>query len=1309
MSLNFPPDLTAAQDAIWRDQQLFPGRPIYNTGQVLSIQGELRFDLFERALCATVAESPWLRLARQSSPLHFELPLLDFREQKNAFDAAQQWMRDEMSRAISLEDPVLFRFALLRITSNYTLWFQKYHHIIMDATARRLVSARTAARYRALRFGEPLSELNAYTPDELLDAERRYRASLDHETDRAYWLKRFVDWPGPLLEINRQNTERAKSGCHARIDFFWKRSDFRRLEEAAGSSGSSAFRAIIALTYAAFARLYGRSEIVLGIQLAYRSDERAKQVIGLMARPLPMLLKVAHSTSVSDAVRQIDEVRAQDYPHRFFPLQELLSELGILRKGHHNLYDAVINYIPARYDFSFEVTPVEITNLSYGFTAPWVVTIADTGDTRDLHVAIDTDPGLISPDQATQLASSIETLLLRGMDDPVCPIASLSIMPDTSRAQALSFAAGPSMPVPHEATLATLCAAQARRTPEAVALISEQEELTFAALHQRAEILARRLAALGVRPGIVVGIALPREAALVIAVLAVHKAGGAYLPLDPSYPTDRIKFIVADAAAPVIVTTAAMVSGFVDSGAYLLVETEIANLEMELAEPVPPNASDLAYVLYTSGSTGRPKAVAIEHRNLINLISWGRFHITDAELHGFLFSTSLNFDLSAFEMFLPLAFGGTIILVEHLLALQGSPLRERVRLINTGPSLMDALLRTDDMPPGVTTAILAGERLSRRLADSIFEVAPAVRLLNCYGPTETTVYSSWAPVDPADRAEPSIGRAIWNTTLYVLDGGHALVPPGAEGELYIGGAGVGRSYLSRPELTADRFIANAYGEGRLYRTGDRVRWRQDGELDFLGRVDEQIKIHGVRIEPGEIEACLLGIPGIAAAAVVLHGDTPDARRLTAYLVKSSKIELATAQLRASLERRLPQIMVPSAFVWLDAMPLTPNGKLDRKALPAPQRDEIHLCFDRAPITRLEREIAKIWNDVLATSAVSVQSDFFDLGGDSLALLNLFAAIEGRFSRRLTLDALSGGLTIARLAQLLSQDEKTSASPEIIVPLQPMGDLPPFFCVHGIGGDVFHLQRLASHMGTTRPFLGLRRPSDSSSETLNEMAIRYVAAMLRWQPVGPYYLGGHSFGATVAYEMAVQLLAQGHQVGRLVIIDQRRPGWRPNVRSVLSALHRILGHIPYRLSYELARIPAADRWQHIRRTLSRWSKAAVGNRGDAAFMFNLTDPEQIAVFEANLRALRSYRPTAVPLPIILFRAKVRLLSHFALDSSLGWRDFTKGEVSVCMLPGDHASIMAEPMVGRLAKMISDELDDAQRGFFVKARKSSAGRP
>lgn len=1299
MSLYLPADLTVAQDAIWRDQQLFPGRPIYNTGQVLSIEGELHFDLFERALRQTVAESPCLRLAPRSAPLHFTLPLLDFREQKNPSGAAEQWMRDEMRRAIPLEDPVLFRFALLRITSTHTLWFQKYHHIIMDATARRLVSARTAAHYRSLRFGKSVSELNAYAPEELLEAEQRYSASPDHEIDRVHWLKRFADWPGPLLEINRQNTERAKSGCHARIAFLWKRADFGRLEKAAGSSGSSAFRAIIALIYAAFARLYGRSEIVLGIQLAYRSDERAKQVIGLMARPLPMLLKVAHSTSISDAVKQIDEVRAQDYPHRFYPIQELVSGLGIMRKGHHGLYDAVINYIPARYDFSFEEIPVGITNLSYGFTAPWVVTIADTGDPHDLAVTIDTDPGLIAPDLAARLAASIETLLLRGMDDPACPIASLPIMPEASRAQVLSLAPGPSMPIQNGATLATLCAAQARRTPEAVALISEQEELTFAALHQRAEILARRLAALGVRPGVIVGVALPREPALVIAVLAVHKAGGAYLPLDPSYPAERIKFIVADAAAPVIVTTAALAPSFADSGAHqLLVDTDISNLEAEPAEPISAGASDLAYVLYTSGSTGRPKAVGIEHRNLINLISWGRSVVSDAELRGLLFSTSLNFDLSAFEIFLPLAFGGSIVLVENLLALQGSPLREKVRLVNTGPSLMDALLRGSGLPPGVTTVILCGERLSRRLASAVFEDAPAVRLLNFYGPTETTVYSSWAPVDPSDHSEPTIGRAIWNTSLYVLDAGRALVPPGAEGELYIGGGGVARGYLNRPELTAERFIPNPYGEGKLYCTGDRVRWRQDGELDFLGRIDEQIKVHGVRVEPGEIETYLLAVPGILAAAVILQGDSPDARRLTAYLVKSAGLELTTEQVRAALEGQLPPNMVPSAFVWLDAMPLTPNGKLDRKALPAPRRVETHPDLNQAPITKLEREIAEIWKDVLSVPAVNVRSDFFDLGGDSLALLNLFAVIEGQFKRRLTLDTLSGGLTIAHLAQLLSRTETVPADSQVIVPLQPRGDFPPFFCVHGIAGNVFHLQLLATHMGVTRPFLGLRQSFDiEPTETLNALAARYVAAVRQWQPIGPYYLGGHSFGATVAYEMAVQLLAQGHEVGRLIIIDQRRPGWPPTMRNILPGMHRILRHIPYRLWYELARIPAADRLQHIQQTLLRWSKIALGEHSDATVVFGPKNEEQIAVLGANLRALRSYRPTAVPVPITLFRATVQLIPHLALDSSLGWRDFTKGEVKVCMLPGDHSSITAEPIVHQLAKTISAELDIAQRVF------------
>src|SRR5258707_5746987 len=307
MPLVLPPDIPATQAAIWLDQQLFLGKPIYNTGQALTIRGRLRVDLFEIALRETVAESPGLRLPARSGPVPFDLMLFDFREEKDPLTAAEHWMRTEMGRVISLDDPALFRFALIRISEDHTIWFQKFHHIIIDATGRRLLSDRTACRYRALRFGELLSAMNAATPEELLDAERRYTASNAHEADRTYWLQQFAQWPGPLHEINRRNTERIKSGRHARMTFTLKRDDFTRLESAASQVGSSAFRAIIALTFAAFARLYDRYDIVLGLELANRSDARAKQTVGFMARPLPMLLTFDYGMTIGDAVRQIDE------------------------------------------------------------------------------------------------------------------------------------------------------------------------------------------------------------------------------------------------------------------------------------------------------------------------------------------------------------------------------------------------------------------------------------------------------------------------------------------------------------------------------------------------------------------------------------------------------------------------------------------------------------------------------------------------------------------------------------------------------------------------------------------------------------------------------------------------------------------------------------------------------------------------------------------------------------------------------------------------------------------------------------------
>ncbi len=1052
---------------------------------------------------------------------------------------------------------------------------------------------------------------------------------------------------------------------------------------------------MIALTYVAFSRLYDRSDLVLGIELAYRPDRKTKQLIGLLSRPLPLPLTFNPSTTIADIVHYLDELRIRDYPHRHFPLQDLVKSLGIIGRGYHGLFDIIVNYIPLAYDFSFE-GPVEHSNLSHGLTTPWLVTIEDHGPPHDIDVTIDSDPGLISSEMATRLASGIEVLLLQGMDDFGCQLAALPIMAEATNRRLRGFAAGETVALPVGATLATLCAAQAEQTPDAIALICGEQQLSFASLHDKAVRLAQRLAALGVRPGVVVGIALPRTPTLLIAVLAVHKAGGAYLALDPSYPTERIRFMVADIAAPVIVTDIALMPLFADSGAHLLFD--IDSVGGETGELIPAQSDDLAYVLYTSGSTGRPKAVGIEHHNLINLISWGRSILSDAELRGVLFSTSLNFDLSAFEMFLPLAFGGCIVLVENLLALQSAPLREKVRFVNTGPSLLEALQHVDAFPHRVTSVVVAGEKLSRRLATSLFEARPGLRLFNCYGPTETTVYSSCARIDPRDHAEPTIGRPIWNTTLHVLGDGLALLPPGSEGELFIGGAGVARSYLSSPELTAERFLANPHGPGRLYRTGDRARWRHDGNLDFLGRADDQIKIHGVRVEPGEIEAALLTLPEIDAAVVKLSPDGTETPRLTAYVVASSEAPAKdTDAVRAALGRRLPQHMVPSCFVWLDVLPMTPNGKIDRKALPAPPLHQNCLTDNHPPTTELERELVDVWENLLQRSPIGVGSNFFDLGGDSLAILSLFATVEARFGRRLTVDVLANGLTVASLAQLLMQPERVDAELAPVVPLQPFGDLPPFFCVHGIGGDVLHLHRLAAHMGTKRPVFGFRRrPQDPVTESISQTAARYVATMLDRQTNGPFYFGGHSYGAMIAYEMASQLLAQGHDIGLLAIIDQHWPGWQLAPKAAIPAMYRVLSTMPGRIRYELARVPAAKRFHELQRLFLSWSKAALGLRRDAASIFNInpSETELISRFEARLTALRAYRPIPSPVPITLFRAKIPLMSHLIMDSTLGWKEITHREVKVRIVPGDHHSMTVEPLVRQLAKALSDELDAVQ---------------
>ena len=725
----------------------------------------------------------------------------------------------------------------------------------------------------------------------------------------------------------------------------------------------------------------------------------------------------------------------------------------------------------------------------------------------------------------------------------------------------------------------------------------------------------------------------------------------------------------------------------------------LENVEPASFAPAPADAT-VAHMLFTSGTTSQPKGVEITHGNIraqlstflsvygydansriLNILP---LHHTDGLMQGPVVAF-----IAGATVYRPGQFR-----VADLPELVAAVRRERITHFIVVPTMLSLMMRLDEKYNGSFKG--SDLRVLRSSADLLdptlwrsFEKRFGVEVTNSYGLTETVCEAMYCGPAPVTKQIGTIGKPI-DCKARIVDNSGNDVPAGEVGELWISGTNIMKGYFRQPEETA-ALLTDGW-----YHTGDLARVDADGFFAIAGRKKTVIITGGTNVHPENITTTIRDLEGVIDAVTFGLKDEVFGEIVVSCVVIAPDSGLDVNAILTHCRIYLSAEKVPAAVYLLDDLPRGPAGKVlldDVKVLVAERaHGKIKSTGD---ILKQVLEIAAQTFNVPISTLTSESTPNNTNGWDSLALLSLFTAVEARFGRRLTIDALSGGLTIGRLAQLLAGEEQLSSNTDPVVALQPLGDLPPFFCVHGIGGDVVHLHRLAVHMGTKRPFLGLRRTSEvRPTDTLSQMAARYVVAMLRHQPTGPFYLGGHSFGATVAYEMAVQLVKQGHKVGLLAIIDQRIPGWRLTGRDALPVLHRILAHIPRRLRYELARIPAGDRIRHVRRTLLRWSKTTLGYQGNAASMFDLSDPEQILLFEANLQAQRSYRPTPAPVPITVFRANIQLLSHLTLDTTLGWSDFTKSQVKVRMVPGDHGTITTEPVVRQLAEMLSDELDAAQ---------------
>ncbi len=668
---------------------------------------------------------------------------------------------------------------------------------------------------------------------------------------------------------------------------------------------------------------------------------------------------------------------------------------------------------------------------------------------EELIATFDYNAALFDEAVICRMAGHYQTLLTGALAAPESSIAALPLLTPAERDQLLVAWNETAADFPRDGSIQALFETQAARTPEAPALIFEQRTLTYAELNGRANQLAHRLRQLGVGPEVLVGVCMERSEMLLIALLAVLKAGGAYVPLDPAYPPERILYTLEDAATPLVLTQSHLIPRLAQSAARLLCPFEAPEAESIATESIENpvrtvSALNLAYLIYTSGSTGRPKGVAIAHRSAMAMLAWAAELFPRQDLNFVLAATSICFDLSIYELYLPLSVGGAVVLARNALHLLTLPARESVTLINTVPSAIAELARAGGIPATARTINLAGEPLKRALVQQVYAASHAERIYNLYGPSEDTTYSTWFLATRDDPLEPAIGRPLSNTQAYILDAQMQPVPLGLTGELYLGGEGLSRGYLNRPALTAERYVPDPFGRvpgGRLYRTGDLVRYRPDGQIEFLGRIDHQVKIRGFRIELGEIESRLLEHPNVASVVVGAWDSPTGEKRLVAYFTAREAPAPAVKELRRHLRVTLPEYMVPAIFVPLEVMPLTATGKIDRKALPAPPpaRPDLEnpLVLPRNP---LEELLAEIWQDVLKIGEIGIEDHFFELGGQSLLAMQVTARLNAALGRDLPMEVLFRYPTIAALAEQLMQ-ESDSVGSSALVPADRSQPLP----------------------------------------------------------------------------------------------------------------------------------------------------------------------------------------------------------------------------------------------------------------------------
>lgn len=1201
-------------------------------------------------------------------------------EQRRAVD---EYLESDRRRGFDLTKPPLFRVALFELTPSESVMVWSFHHVLLDTRSVMLLQEELLKAYDAVRKDTEV----------LLGARAPFRnyAEWLHARDlkpaQAFWRERLRGFiaPTPLLSLPFEG-EPASTHQELTVDL--------PLETVRALRGLEIdLRTLLVSAWGILlARTSGEGDVVFGVAESRRDGTvaDAEAMLGLFINTIPARIRFADSDTLITLLQRVEQEQNEARLHEHAPLASIQRWSDV--PAGTGLFDSLV--VLERESPGAPLHGRAEVELHERMSYPLTLTV--WLDTLTLRLAW--DPRRFEESSIRRMSGHLGTLLMAVPGALEAPVSRLPLLTREERRQLLTKWNDTRGDFPRERFVHELFESHVALHPERIALRLGVESLTYAELNGRANRIAHRLRTLGVGPDVFVGILLERSTDMVVALLGILKAGGAYVPLDPSYPKDRLELMLEDSRAAVLLTQPSLAELLSTQGARVLsLEEGWQRLWTESDQNVAPDGSteNLAYVIYTSGSTGKPKGVQLPHRAVVNFLETMRREPGLTEDDVVIGLTTLSFDIAGLEIYLPLTTGAQLVLIGREVAADARRLAEVIEqsnatVVQATPATWRMLLDTGWTGSDRLKLLCGGEALARDLADRLLERCGS--LWNMYGPTETTIWSTVCRVTPGRAATVPIGRPIANTQVYVLDPALEPVPVGVPGELHIGGDGVARGYLNRAELTAERFIRNPFvddARARMYKTGDAVRWLPGGELEYLNRLDNQVKLRGYRIELGEIEAALRRHDGIADAVVTVRTDAPGGKALAAYWIAEGE-PAAVSVLKSFLKESLPEYMVPAFFVRLTELPLTPNGKVDRKVLPPPERissqaEEASV----APRDDIERRLARIWCDILRIPAAGIHDNFFELGGESLLAVQMFVRIETEFGRELPLATLLQAGTIESLASRIREEGWIPPwSP--LIPIQTIGSRTSLFWVHGVGGNVLNYRSLALRLGDDQPFYGLQaRGMDGKLPpvaTIEEMASVYLSEIRKVQPRGPYVLGGSSFGGVVAYEMAQQLLASGDEAAFVALLDTNAVNSADERKTKQSLTTRIKLHLGI-----LLRGP--DRLTYLRKKARRLRRKTVYRIWQTVFAafqkFNKPLPQSLQdVAQNNYRALRIYKARPYDGRVGLFCARLEP-EEFTQAKQRAWGMLVPS-IELYEVAGDHLSMVDEPHVADLASQLTEAL-------------------